>query len=293
MTCSTKFRFAAPADGRVEVHVGSFGDPAIRDKVLDGADKVIVLAAILGGAAEANYALSRQVNIDATLSLFEHLRDRNPKTRLVFASTIAVFAKPLPALVTDSTPTGPSMVYGAQKLMMEIALSNFSTKGWLDGVSLRPSGVMAREGADTRQRTAFMNQFFFAIRDGEDITLPVHAHSRTWITSVDCVARNFAHGAMLSAEALGANRAFTLPALCVTFEQLVAALHARFPDSKSKSPTLPLRSLLRCSAATPISKPPSPTDSASTGIATSMTSSPELLSDRKSREDASRQRSKS
>ena len=221
-------------DGRARVMTGDFADPALMGRAIDGATNVIVLAAILGGAAEANYALARRVNIDATLTLFESLRDRNPATRVVFASTIAVFAKPMPAEVTDATPTGPSMIYGAQKLMMEVALSNFATRGWLDGLSLRPSGVMARDGADARLRTAFMSRVFYAVKRHEDIVLPVHPHARTWVTSVDTVARNFAHGALLPAARLGKNRALTLPALCVTFEELVAALFRRFPDSRSK-----------------------------------------------------------
>lgn len=229
-------RVGLPAleDGRVSRFEGDFSDRALMEKALGGADKVILLAAILGGAAEANYALSRQVNVNATLDLFETLRDKNPKTRLVFASTIAVFAKPMPKLVTDTTPTGPSMIYGAQKLMMEVALSNFATKGWLDGVSLRPSGVMARDGADARLKTAFMSRVFYAVMRGEDIVLPVHPHSRTWLTSVDNVARNFAHGAMLESEKLGKDRAFTLPALVLSFEELTAALFRKFPESRSK-----------------------------------------------------------
>ena len=140
----------------------------------------------------------------------------------------------MPALVTDATPTGPSMIYGAQKLMMEIALSNFAAKGWLDGVSLRPSGVMARPGADARLNSAFMNRVFYAVRDGEDITLPVHPHSCAWIASVENVARNFVHALHIPSEALGQHRAFTLPALRVSFAELVEALRARFPASKSR-----------------------------------------------------------
>ena len=221
-------------DPRVTTFTGDFSDPALMELAFDGADSVILLAAILGGAAEANYALARKVNVDATLNLFEHLRDRSPRTRVVFASTIAVYGKPMPEIVTDETPTGPAMVYGAQKLMMEVALSNFSTRGWLDGLSLRPSGVMARDGADARLKSAFMSRVFFAVMRGEDIILPVHPHSRTWLTSVDAVARNFAHGATLAPERLGKTRAFTLPALCLTFEELVAALYRRFPDSRAK-----------------------------------------------------------
>lgn len=215
----------------IEAYVGSFSDPAIRDAVCGGADAVIFLAAILGGAAEANYALARQVNVNETLDLIEHLRDNAPTTRFVFASTIATYSKPLPDPVTDSTPLGPTMVYGAQKLMMEVALSNFAAKGWLDAVSLRPSGVMARDGADAALKTAFMSRLFWCVKRGEDIILPVAADSRTWLASVDNVAKNFVHGALLPD--IGQMRAFTLPALALTFGDLVAALKRRFPDSAS------------------------------------------------------------
>lgn len=211
---------------------GDFSDSAQRDEALDGADAVICLASILGGAAEKNYALARQVNVDATLDMIDILKDRAPKTRFVFASTVAAYAKPLPDPVTDATPLGPTMVYGAQKVMIEVALSNFAAKGWLDAVSLRPAGVMARDGADAALKTAFMSRLFWCVKRGEDIILPVAENSRTWLTSIDNVARNFIHGALLPD--LGANRAFTLPALSLTFADLVAALRRRFPDSQSK-----------------------------------------------------------
>lgn len=216
----------------VETYLGDFSDPAIRDAACDGADAVIFLAAILGGAAEANYALARRVNVDATLDLIERLRDTAPTTRFVFASTIATYSKPLPDPVSDSTPLGPTMIYGAQKLMMEVALSNFAAKGWLDAVSLRPAGVMARDGADAALKSAFLSRLFWCVKRGEDITLPVAADSRTWLASVGNVAENFVHGALLPD--IGQTRAFTLPALALTFEELVEALKRRFPDSSSK-----------------------------------------------------------
>ena len=128
--------FAAPDDQRVQKVIGSLEDKALREQVLQDAEKVMVLASILGGAAEANYPLARRINVDSTLDVFECLADRPIPVRVVFASTIAVFAKPMPDVVTDQTPTGPTMIYGAQKLMMEIALSNFTRRGQLDGVSL-------------------------------------------------------------------------------------------------------------------------------------------------------------
>lgn len=217
---------------KADVLDGDFGDPAIRNAALGGVDSVICLAAILGGAAEADYALARRVNVDATLDLIEHLKVTAPKTRFVFASTIAAYAKPLPDPVTDATPLGPTMVYGAQKVMMEVALSNFAARGWLDAVSLRPSGVMARDGADAALKTAFMSRLFWCVKRGEDIALPVAEESTTWLTSVDNVARNFIHGALL--RDLGSNRAFTLPALSLSFGELVEAIQRRFPESPSR-----------------------------------------------------------
>ena len=219
-------------DRRVRSFVGDFGDPAVRDAALEGADAVILLAAILGGAAEANYALSRRVNVHAALDLFEHLRDCAPQTRLVFASTIAVYSQPMPDPVTDETPLAPDMLYGAQKLMMEVALSNFAAKGWLDGVSLRLPGVVARDGADAALKSAFMSRLFWNVKRGEDVTLPVAPDSRAWMSSIEMVAQSFIHAAKLPD--IGPRRAFTLPALSPTYGELVEALKQRFPESRSK-----------------------------------------------------------
>lgn len=220
--------FEAPPGA--EVILGSFTDPAQMAEMAK-TDAVILLASILGGAAEQNYDLSRQINVDAVLTLFEQLRDANPGLRVVFASSIAVLGD-MPDPVTDRTEPAPSMTYGAQKLMMEVALSNFTRKGWLDGISLRLSGVMARDGADAALKTAFMSRLFWCVARGEDITLPVSPDARTWLTSVDTAALNFLHAA--SHPDLGNRRALTLPALCTTFHDLVAALHRAFPDSPSK-----------------------------------------------------------
>ncbi|WP_400082031.1 NAD-dependent epimerase/dehydratase family protein [Yoonia sp. R78084] len=213
----------------VQCFKGDFSDPSVRHAAVKGADGVIHLAAVLGGSAEADPGLARRVNVDATLDLIEELRGSD--TRFVFASTIAAFGKPLPDPVTDDTPLAPSMLYGAQKVMIEVALSNFARRGWLDAVSLRPSGVMARDGADAALKSAFMSRLFYSVGRGEDITLPVAEDSRTWLASVDNVARNFVHAVMMPD--LGENRALTLPALCLSYGELVAALFRRFPDSRS------------------------------------------------------------
>lgn len=212
--------------------VGDLINPEDRARAIGGADVVIHLAAVLGGAAETNPELSRSVNIDATLDLISEFRAQNPIGRFVFASSIAAFGQLEGAPVDDATPLEPMMLYGAHKVMIEVFLSRAARSGWLDAVSLRVSGLMARQGADEALKSAFMSRLFHAVARGIDIDLPVAPESRTWMTSVLCAAQNFVHAALVPD--LGANRAFTLPALCLDFETLVAALYRRFPQSGAK-----------------------------------------------------------
>lgn len=229
---STLDRIAGPGLNKVTAYQGDFSDPVLRAAALEGADAVICLASVLGGAAEVNYALARRVNVDATLDLIEYLRDTAPGKRFVFASTVAAYGQPFPPKITDQTPPNPQMVYGAQKVMLEVALSNFAARGWLDAVSLRPAGIVARDGVDAALKSAFLSRVFHAVRHGEDITLPVTGDSTTWLSSVENVARNFVQAVLLPD--LGEQRAFTLPTLRVSFDQLVQALLRHFPDSGSQ-----------------------------------------------------------
>ena len=223
-------RSGVKSQGKVTAFQGDFADRELRAEALDNAGAVIHLAAVLGGAAEADPGLARRVNVDATLDLIDSLKGTG--SRFVFASTIAAYGGPLPDPVTDTTPLNPSMLYGAQKVMIEVILSTYARRGWLDAVSLRPSGVMARAGSDAALKSAFMSRLFYSVMRGEDITLPVADSSRTWLASVDNVARNFAHAALLPE--IGETRAFTLPALCISYGALVNALRRRFPQSRSR-----------------------------------------------------------
>nr|WP_279587871.1 NAD-dependent epimerase/dehydratase family protein [Sphingomonas vulcanisoli] len=210
---------------------GDFGHPAIRARlVADAPDLVFHLAGVLGGAAEADYGLARRINIDATLALLEVLRNEHAPPRIVFASSIAVFGPPLPTAVNDDTMPLPTMTYGAQKRMIEIAIEQFSARGWIDGLALRLPGIVARPGADTRLKSAFLNTLFYRFAAGEAITLPVAVTGATWLISVQACIAALLHAGAIERDRLGRRRALTLPAQCVRFGDLVAALGRRFPD---------------------------------------------------------------
>jgi D-erythronate 2-dehydrogenase len=232
------------ANPRLQGIEGDIAESAIRSQIAAAKPGVVFhLAGILGGAAEADYVMSRRVNIDATLSLFESLRDGRQCPRVVFASSIAVFGPPLPSAVDDETTPHPAMTYGAQKMMMEIALQQFSVRGWIDGVAIRLPGIVARPNADARIKSAFLNAVFYAYAAGEDFTLPVSPHGTSWLISVPTCIEAFIHAARLSTQTLTQRRVMTLPALVVTMIDLVAALKRAFPESQSQIRYLPDPSL--------------------------------------------------
>jgi nucleoside-diphosphate-sugar epimerase len=83
---------------------GNLTDPQLLTAALQvPVDVAFHLAIVPGGAAEKDYELGRKVNLDATLALFELLQQQAKPARVVFASTIAVYGSPLPALVDDNT----------------------------------------------------------------------------------------------------------------------------------------------------------------------------------------------
>ena len=223
------------SDKRIRRIEGDLVEAPVRAEALDGkVDMLFHLAGVLGGAAEADYAAARRVNVDATLSLFEEVSNPAAPPRVVFASSIAVFGQPLPGLIEDSSWPRPMMHYGAQKLMLEIALDQFSRRGLVDGLAIRLPGIVARRNADARQKAAFLNLIFHAVAEGRDFTLPVPPEGTTWLLSVPACIDAFLHAGLVQSPSAEMARAFTLPAQCVRIDSLVAALRRRFPHSPSR-----------------------------------------------------------
>ena len=159
--------------------------------------------------------------MDATLDVAAACR---PGTRFVFASSLAVLGATVDA-------RAPTMVYGAHKAMVEIALETATRRGEIDAVSLRPGGIVARTDAGAALRSAFISQVFWAVARGDAMTLPVTAEAKTWMTSVPVVAAQFVHAALMADP--GPVRSLTLPMTRCSFGALVAALKAAVPGSRA------------------------------------------------------------
>lgn len=192
---------------------GDLADPAVRAEALSGGVEGLVhLATVPGGAAEADPAASRRINIDAMYDLLLEVSAANPGLRVVYASSIAVYGDPLPAQIDDNTPLSPKMIYGGHKAMMEHAVAMFSNRGMIDGVTVRLPGILARPKGPSGMKSAFMSDLFHALKAGEAFTCPVSAEGMIWAQSVARCAVNFVHALTLDSALLPPGRAVTLPA---------------------------------------------------------------------------------
>ena len=203
------------------VVAGDLADPAVRAAALAGGVKAVIhLATVPGGAAEADPAASRRINIDAGYDLILEAGANGDRPRFVYASSIAVFGDPLPGHVDDATPLSPRMIYGGHKAMLEDAVALFSNRGLIDGVTVRLPGILARPKGPSGMKSAFMSDLFHALKADEAFTCPVSAGGTIWAQSVARCADNFLHALTLDTALLPPTRAVTLPALRVAMGDL-------------------------------------------------------------------------
>ncbi|MBB4613443.1 NAD-dependent epimerase/dehydratase family protein [Novosphingobium taihuense] len=216
---------ASGIPGGARAIAGDLGDVAVRREALvDGCDALVHLATVPGGAAEADPLASRLINVDAMYDLLLETGAINPGLRVVYASSIAVFGDPLPALVDDDTPLSPKMIYGGHKAMMEDAVAMFSNRGLIDGVTIRLPGILARPKGPSGMKSAFMSDLFHALKAGETFTCPVSEAGMIWAQSVRQCAANFVHALDLDSALLPPTRSVTLPALRVSMGELAAEI---------------------------------------------------------------------
>jgi len=208
---------------------GSLADhDLIRTSWGEGFDFIFHLASIPGGAAEQNYELSRDVNINGTMEILEAAKEQlergGRKPKVVFASTIAVFGSPLPSAIDEGSAVNPKMTYASQKLIGETLLADFSRRGWLDGRSLRLAGVLARPPANTGQLSGFLSDMIRELGQGHTFVCPMSPGATTWAASIHNVVDNLIHAAALDEAAVSSHRTITLPALRFSMEELVDAI---------------------------------------------------------------------
>lgn len=212
-------------DPRVTLIEGPFSQPAVLESVRSTPLNVVYhLASIPGGLASREPALGQRVNLQDTLALFDALAARSRPTRLVFASSVAVYGSlDVQAALDEAAAPAPQSSYGAHKLMAEIHLADLSRRGLIDGVSLRLPGIVARPGTSAGHGSAFMSDLIRTLSAGLPYTCPVSAQGRCWWMSRTRCVDNLLHGASVPARRLPATRVVQLPVLLASVRAVAEA----------------------------------------------------------------------
>ena len=213
------------ADPRIDSRTGTILQPEfIRSIVEQDVDVVFHLAAVLSGQAETDFDLGMQVNVESTRRLLDACRALGRTPRFVFASTLAIFGGDLPEVVPEDRVLQPQSSYGTEKAIVELLVSEYSRRGFIDGIICRLATVTVRPGAPNSALSSFVSGIIREPLAGIDAICPVPLDTRLWISSPLVATGNLLHAARVPASALDGRVALNLPGLCVTPAQMLASL---------------------------------------------------------------------
>ncbi len=227
--------FPPDPDSRLKRIQGNIADPVALAAAMDpDTTSVFHLAAVVSAGAEADFDLGYRVNLDGTRNLLEACRKLRTPPRLVFASSLAVFGGALPQVVDDSVTPTPQTSYGAQKVIGEYLVTDYSRKGFLDGRSLRLPTIVVRPGKPNLAASSFASSIFREPLNGAVSECPVPETTGIWLLSPRRVVEAFVHAHELESSAWGVNRAVNLPGITVTVKEGVEALRRIAGESVAK-----------------------------------------------------------
>ena len=217
-------------DERVGYVVGDISQSALLMHVLGtDTDSVFHLAAVVSGAAEADFELGMRVNLDGTRAVLDICRSQRRQPMFVLASSVAVFGGELPPVVTDDTAATPQASYGVQKLIAELLVGEYARKGFTDGRAVRLPTIVVRPGKPNAAASSFASGIIREPLAGEEAICPVEIDTPLWLLSPTAAIEALLRAHELPRaqwQAVTRGRALNLPGLTVTVAQMIEALRA-------------------------------------------------------------------
>jgi nucleoside-diphosphate-sugar epimerase len=202
------------------------GESGVAEQLVSGRpDVVFHLAAVVSGEAEADFEKGYRVNLDGTRFLLDAIRAiEDYRPRFVFASSLAVFGAPFPEVILDDFHTAPLTSYGTQKAIGELLLSDYTRRGFLDGIAIRLPTICVRPGRPNRAASSFFSSIIREPLNGQEALLPVPENVRHWHASPRAAVGFLVHAATLDTAAVGDRRCLTMPGVSATVAEQIAAL---------------------------------------------------------------------
>ena len=205
---------------------------------------VFHLASLVSGGAEQNFELGTKVNLDATRDLLEACRLAGHCPKFVFASSVAVYGGRLPDPVTDDTPPAPRISYGAQKLIGEVLLDDYSRRGYVDGRALRLPAVLVRPGSPNTAVSGWSSAIIREPLAGRDYVCPVKPETRLACISLAKVVAAFIRISEVEPEKIGPRRTVLLNGVSASAQQMWQAVKSRARARVRFEPDLSIQKLM-------------------------------------------------
>lgn len=210
----------------VTITTGDLPAPGEAEKlVADRPDVIFHLAAIVSGEAEQDFDKGYRINLDGTRRLLEAVRRAGNVPRVVFSSSVAVFGAPFDAAgIGDEFLSAPLTSYGTQKAIGDLLVSDYSRKGFLDGISIRLPTICVRPGKPNKAASGFFSNIMREPLAGQEAVLPVSEGVRHWHASPRAAVGFMLHAASIDTSLVGPRRALNMPGLSVTVAEQIEAL---------------------------------------------------------------------
>jgi len=220
---------------KVKAVTGDVSDEkAIASVCLPDTDAVFHLAAVVSGAAEADFDLGMRVNLKGMELLLAQMRKCSKPPRLVYTSSVAAFGGALPDVLDDTTIANPQTSYGAQKVIGEYLVSDYTRKGYIDGRALRLPTIVVRAGKPNAAASSFASGVIREPLNGVVSECPVAPETGVWLLSPGKVVAAFIHAWELPPETWGTQRWLNLPGITASVAQMVEAMRKVAGDAAAQ-----------------------------------------------------------
>jgi D-erythronate 2-dehydrogenase len=213
--------------GKVDTVATDLAAPGEATKVIAGRPEVIFhLAGVVSGEAELDFDKGYHVNLDGMRALLEAIRAAGDgyRPKVVYTSSIAVFGAPFPHTIPDDFHLTPLTSYGTQKAIGEALLADYTRRGFCHGVGIRLPSIVVRPGKPNKAASGFFSGIIREPLAGVEAVLPVaetvvHTHA-----SPRAAIGFLIHAAGLAPETLGPRVNLSMPGVCCTVADQIAAL---------------------------------------------------------------------
>jgi nucleoside-diphosphate-sugar epimerase len=213
--------------GPVEVITSDLSVPGVAEKLLAPRPELIFhLAGVVSAEAELDFDKGYRINLGGMRGLLDAIRALGDGYRpnLVFTSSVAVYGAPFPDAIDDDFSQTPHTSYGAQKAMCELLLADHTRRGFVDGIGIRLPSVCVRPGKPNKAASGFWSNIIREPLAGREAVLPVPDSVLHTFASPRTTVGYLLHAAGLPRDGLGGRVNLTMPGVCCTVEEQIAAL---------------------------------------------------------------------